>query len=51
MTSRFIPIEAPGELRATLSGLGRGPYDPTIALGSREVWRATHTPDGPGTSG
>ena len=49
MTIRFIPIDTPGELRATLSGLGRGPYDPTIALGSREVWRATHTPDGPGT--
>lgn len=48
MTSRFIALDVPGELRRTLSGLARGPYDPTIALGSREVWRATHTPDGPG---
>ncbi len=49
MTTRFISLDPPGELRATLSGLGRGPYDPTIALGTREVWRATNTPDGPGT--
>lgn len=48
MTIRFIALEVPGELRATLSPLGRGPYDLTIALGDREVWRATHTPDGPG---
>ena len=47
--TRVIAHDAPGELRATLSGLGRGPYDPTITLGAREVWRATHTPDGPGT--
>ena len=49
MTTRFIAHDAPSELRATLSGLGRGPYDPTITLGAGEVWRATNTPDGPGT--
>lgn len=46
---RVIALDGPVELRATLSGLGRGPHDPCIALGAREVWRATHTPDGPGT--
>ena len=49
LPARFIPHDAPGELRATVSGLARGPYDPTIALDAREAWRATHTPDGPGT--
>ena len=46
---RVIALDGPVELRATLAPLGRGPHDPTIALGDREVWRATHTPDGPGT--
>ena len=49
MSARFVALAGPIELRATLAPLGRGPYDPTIALGHREVWRATHTPDGPGT--
>ena len=49
MGARFIPLARPVELRATLSPLGRGPHDPCIALGAHEVWRATHTPDGPAT--
>jgi 3-methyladenine DNA glycosylase/8-oxoguanine DNA glycosylase len=46
---RVVPLTGPIELRATLAPLRRGPYDPCIAIGRREVWRATHTPDGPGT--
>jgi 3-methyladenine DNA glycosylase/8-oxoguanine DNA glycosylase len=46
---RVVPLTGPVELRSTLAPLRRGPYDPCLALGRREVWRATHTPDGPGT--
>src|SRR4051795_9830102 len=46
---RVVPMVGPIDLRATLAPLRRGPYDPCLALGHREVWRATHTPDGPGT--
>ncbi len=46
---RTVPLEYPGELRATLSPLARGPHDPCVRLGRTEVWRATHTPEGPGT--
>ncbi|MEP6622941.1 MAG: DNA-3-methyladenine glycosylase 2 family protein [Acidimicrobiia bacterium] len=42
-------MTGPVELRSTIAPLRRGPYDPCIALGRREAWRATHTPDGPGT--
>lgn len=49
MTTRFVPLELPDELAATMAPLRRGPHDPTIVIGRREVWRATHTPDGPGT--
>ena len=49
MGARLIPLAAPVELRATLAPLGRGPNDPCIALAAHEVWRATHTPDGPAT--
>ncbi len=46
---RVVPLAGPVELRSTLAPLRRGPYDPCITIGQREVWRATHTPDGPGT--
>jgi 3-methyladenine DNA glycosylase/8-oxoguanine DNA glycosylase len=46
---RFVPLDAPHELCATLSTLARGPYDACVLRDAREVWRATHTPDGPGT--
>ena len=49
MSTRVVALPAPIELRATLAPLARGPRDPCIALGAREVWRATRTPDGPGT--
>jgi 3-methyladenine DNA glycosylase/8-oxoguanine DNA glycosylase len=35
--------------RATLSPLRNGGYDPTTVLAPNEFWRATLTPDGPGT--
>lgn len=47
---RTIPLPAAArELRATISPLARGPYDPCLRRGRTEIWRATHTPDGPGT--
>lgn len=49
MATRFVPLADPVELRATLAPLARGPYDPTVRLGAGEIWRATHTPHGPGT--
>jgi 3-methyladenine DNA glycosylase/8-oxoguanine DNA glycosylase len=47
--SRVVALDGPVELRATLGPLARGPYDPCLERGPHEVWRATHTPDGPGT--
>lgn len=35
--------------RATLTAFRYGAADPTTRLGTAEFWRATHTPDGPGT--
>ncbi len=46
---RVVPLAGPVDLRATLSPLARGPHDPCVQRGPREVWRATHTPDGPGS--
>ena len=46
---RRVALGGPIELRATLGPLARGPYDPCVRRAPREVWRATHTPDGPGT--
>ncbi len=40
---------APLPQRATLSPLRNGAGDPTTHLGPGELWRATHTPEGPGT--
>ncbi|MFF9146419.1 DNA-3-methyladenine glycosylase family protein [Streptomyces sp. NPDC014861] len=38
------------DLRLTLGPLRRGPYDPTFRVtGDGEIWRATRTPEGPGT--
>jgi 3-methyladenine DNA glycosylase/8-oxoguanine DNA glycosylase len=47
--SRVVALDGPVELRATLGPLARGPYDPCVERGPHAVWRATHTPDGPGT--
>lgn len=47
---RTIPLpDAARELWATISPLARGPYDPCLRRGRAEIWRATHTPDGPAT--
>jgi len=46
---RLVELPGPVDVRATLSPLARGPHDPCVRRGPREVWRATHTPDGPGT--
>ncbi len=48
---RTIRPAGPVDLRLTLGLLQRGRSDPTmLALGAREVWRATRTPDGPVTT-
>jgi len=47
---RHVPLAASGtELRATVGPLARGPHDPCLRRAPGEVWRATNTPDGPGT--
>lgn len=46
---RLVPLDPPIDLRATISPLARGPHDPCLRRAPREVWRATHTPDGPGS--
>lgn len=40
---------ARGPLRGVLSGYRFGAGDPTTRLADGEFWRATHTPEGPGT--
>jgi 3-methyladenine DNA glycosylase/8-oxoguanine DNA glycosylase len=42
-------IRAQLDLRHTLGGLQHGRGDPTTRVNGHEVWRATRTPDGPGT--
>src|SRR5205807_4100964 len=42
---RLRPTE-PLDLALTLGPLQRGRYDPCTRVTSREVWRATRTPDG-----
>jgi 3-methyladenine DNA glycosylase/8-oxoguanine DNA glycosylase len=49
MAVRSYPIDAPLDLTRTLAPLSRGPYDPTIRLGTGRAWRATRTPAGPAT--
>lgn len=49
MTSRFVALDGPIDLGATLAPLRRGPHDPCLRIGPTECWRATHTAAGPGT--
>jgi 3-methyladenine DNA glycosylase/8-oxoguanine DNA glycosylase len=46
---RHVALDGSVDLLATLAPLARGPHDPCVRRAPREVWRATHTPDGPGT--
>lgn len=46
MLARLDPIT---DMRSTLSVYRAGPADPTTRLTDSDFWRATHTPDGPGT--
>jgi endonuclease III len=43
------PVAGTLDLRQTLGALQNGRHDPTTRVTSREVWRATRTPLGPGT--
>jgi 3-methyladenine DNA glycosylase/8-oxoguanine DNA glycosylase len=49
MHSRTFRLRGPLNLRLTLAPLCRGRGDPTMRLAPDGVWRATRTPDGPGT--
>jgi 3-methyladenine DNA glycosylase/8-oxoguanine DNA glycosylase len=42
-------MRSPVDLRLTLAPLRHGAHDPSWRVGSRSVWRATRTPDGPAT--
>ena len=48
MPSRVLATPDPIDIGLTLAPLQRGPGDPTMRMG-REIWRTTHTPDGPAT--
>ena len=47
--SRSLRPSRPLDLRQTLWPVRRGGADPTVRLRPHEVWRATRTPEGPGT--
>jgi 3-methyladenine DNA glycosylase/8-oxoguanine DNA glycosylase len=49
MPTRTIALDSPLDLRRTLAPLWRGRGDPTMRMDFGGVWRATRTPDGPGT--
>ncbi|MEY2462025.1 MAG: hypothetical protein QOH64_163 [Acidimicrobiaceae bacterium] len=42
-------LAQPIDLRRTMAPIGHGRSDPTFRLAADGVWRATRTPDGPGT--
>jgi len=44
-----IDLAHRADLRRTLALVGHGRSDPTICYASNGIWRATRTPDGPGT--
>ncbi|HEY2813153.1 MAG TPA: hypothetical protein VGJ03_06805 [Acidimicrobiales bacterium] len=46
---RLIELDHRVDLRRTMALVGHGRYDPTIRFAVDGVWRATITPDGPGT--
>jgi len=46
---RLIRTTAPIHLGLTLGPINRSPLDPTSRFDARGFWRATRTPDGPGT--
>jgi 3-methyladenine DNA glycosylase/8-oxoguanine DNA glycosylase len=47
--ARSIRLSRPLDLRHTLGPVRRGSGDPTVRVRGTEVWRATRTPQGPGT--
>ncbi len=49
MPTRLLAPSPPIDLGRTLGPLRRGPGDPTFRLAGGEHWRATRTPQGPGT--
>jgi len=44
-----VELDHPADLRRTLALVGHGRTDPTIRSAADGIWRATRTPDGPGT--
>jgi 3-methyladenine DNA glycosylase/8-oxoguanine DNA glycosylase len=49
VTTTRVELDQPVDLRRTMALVGHGRTDPTIRFGADGVWRATHTPEGPGT--
>ena len=47
--NRVLRLDRPLDLRLTLRALQHGRGDPTTRIDGAEAWRATRTPDGPGT--
>lgn len=47
--ARSFAVPAQLDLQLTVGPTRHGPYDPTMRVTPREVVRASHTPDGPGT--
>ena len=49
MLARRIALVRPLDLQLTCAVHRHGPQDPTVRIAPRELWRATRTPEGPGT--
>lgn len=47
--TRVLPLPDPYDFARTVSVLRFGRRDPTVRIGAGELWRASVTPDGPGT--
>ncbi|MDQ3963542.1 MAG: DNA-3-methyladenine glycosylase 2 family protein, partial [Actinomycetota bacterium] len=49
MIARTLRLDRPLDVFRTFALHRRGPHDPTMRLAGSEMWRATRTPDGPGS--
>ena len=49
MIHRTLLLDRPLDVLRTFALHRRGPHDPTLRIVGPEMWRATRTPDGPGS--
>jgi len=49
MQQRTVVLPFPIDVRGTLTGLRRGPHDPSCRFGDDGIWRASRSPAGPAT--